>query len=64
MVSLKVDRFLHFTASSGNKFQYLMVAGNCLKMYVVQIGSLSRVFLVLQCRFDSASIAIRTFIIL
>ena len=55
MVSLKRDRFLQFTISSGNKFQSLMVAGKkeCLKVSVVQMGSLSdfelliRVFLVL-----------------
>ena len=43
MVSLKEDRFLQFTMSSGNKFQSLMIAGKkeCLKVSVVQIGSLS-----------------------
>ena len=43
MVSLKGDRFLQFTISSGNEFQSLMVAGKkeCLKVSVVQIGSLS-----------------------
>ena len=62
MVSLKGDRFLQFTISSGNKFQSLMVAGKkeCLKVFVVQMGSLSdfelliRVFLVLKCRCVSA----------
>ena len=71
MVSLKGDRFLQFTISSGNKFQSLMVAGKkeCLKVSVVQMGSLSdfelliRVFLVLKCRCVSAGIATRPFII-
>ena len=72
MVSLKGDRFLQFTTSSGNKFQSLMIAGKkeCLKVSVVQMGSLSdfelliRVFLVLRCRCVSASIVTRPFIIL
>ena len=54
MVSLKEDRFLQYAASSGHKFQSLMVAvkKDCLKVSVVQIGSVSgfelliRVFLV------------------
>ena len=58
--------FLQFTISSGNKFQSLMVAGKkeCLKVSVVQMGSLSdfelliRVFLELKCRCVSAGIAI------
>ena len=43
MASLKGDRFLQFTISSGNKFQSLIVAGKkeCLKVSVVQMGSLS-----------------------
>ena len=43
MVSLKGDRFLQFTISSGNKFQSLMVAGkkNCLKVSVLQMGVIS-----------------------
>ena len=72
MVSLREDRFLQLTVSSGNKFQSLMVAGKkeCLKMSVVQMSSLSdfelliRVFLVLKCRCASAGIATRPFIIL
>ena len=72
MVSLKRDRFLQFTISSGNKFQSLMVAGKkeCLKVSVVQMGSLSDfqllipVFLILKCRCVSAGIATRPFIIL
>ena len=68
---MKEDRFLQFTMSSGNKFKSLMVAGKkeCLKVHVVQIGSLSdfelliRVFLVLKCRCVSAGIATRPFII-
>ena len=72
MVSLKGERFLQFTISSGKKFQSLMVAEKeeCLKVSVVQIGSLSdfelliRVFLVLKCRCVSAGIATRRFIIL
>ena len=71
MVSLKRDRFLQFTISSGNKFQSLMVAGKkeCLKVSVVQMGSLSdfelliRVFLVSKL-YVSAGIATRPFIIL
>ena len=37
MASLKGDRFLQFTISSGNKFQSLIVAGKkeCLKVSVV-----------------------------
>ena len=58
MVSLKGDRFLQFAMSFGNKFQSLMLAGRkvCLKVSVVQMGSLSdfelliRVFLLLRCR--------------
>ena len=65
MASLKGDTFLQFTISSGNKFQSLIVAGKkeCLKVSVVQMGSLSdfelliRVFLVLKCRCVSAGIA-------
>ena len=72
MVSLKRDRFLQFTISSGNMFQSLMVAGKkeCLKVSLVQMGSLSdfelliRVFLELKCRCVSASLATRPFIIL
>ena len=72
MASLKGDRYLQFTISSGNKFQSLIVAGKkeCLKVSVVQMGSLSdfelliRVFLVLKCRCVSAGIATRPFIIL
>ena len=71
MASLKGDRFLQFTISSGNKFQSLIVAGKkSLKVSVVQMGSLSdfelliRVFLVLKCRCVSAGIATRPFIIL
>ena len=72
MASLKGDRFLQFTISSGNKFQSLIVAGKkeCLKVSVVQMGCLSdfelliRVFLVLKCRCVSAGIATRPFIIL
>ena len=64
MVSIKGDRFLQFTISSGNEFQSLMVAGNkeCLKVSVVQMGSLSdfelliRVFLVLRCRYSYQAI--------
>ena len=43
MVSLKGDRFLQFTISSGNEFQSLMVAGKkeCMKVSVVQMGNLS-----------------------
>ena len=71
MASLKGDRFLQFTISSGNKFLSLIVAGKkeCLKVSVVQMGSLSdfelliRVFLVLKCRCVSAGIATRPFII-
>ena len=71
MVSLKEDWFLQFTILSDNKFQ-LMVAGKkeCLKVSVVQMGSLSdfelliRVFLALYCRCVSAGIATRSFIIL
>ena len=66
-----MDSFLQFTTSFGNKLQTLMVARKkCLKMSVVQIRSLSdyelliRVFLVLQCRCESAGIATRSFIIL
>ena len=70
MVSLKEVRFLQFTISSGNMFQSQMVAGKreCLKVSVVEIGSLSdfellmSVFLVLKCRCESASIATRPFI--
>ena len=62
---------MQFTISSGNKFQSLIVAGKkeCLKVSVVQLGSLSdfelliRVFLVLKCRCVSAGIATRPFII-
>ena len=45
MASLKGDRFLQFTISSGNKFQFLIVAGKkeCLKVSVVQMDSLSLV---------------------
>ena len=72
MISLKGDKFLQFTISSGNKFQSLTVAGKkeCLKVSVVQMGSLSDfellicVFLVLKCRCVSAGIATRPFIIL
>ena len=54
MVSLLDYRFLQFTISSGNEYQSLMAAGKkeCMKVFVVQIGSLSdfelliRVFLV------------------
>ena len=54
MVSLKVDMFLQFIASSGNKFLSLVVAKKCLKMFMIQMGSLSDfdllilVFLVLK----------------
>ena len=43
MVSLEEDRFLQFATSSGNRLQYLAVAGKkeCLKVSVVQMGSLS-----------------------
>ena len=72
MVSLKEDRFLQFTISSGNKFQSLIMAGKkeCLEVSVVQMGSLSdfelliRVFLVPKCRCVSAGIATRPFNIL
>ena len=72
MVFLMEDRFLQLTISSGNKFQSLMAAGKykCSKVSVVQMDSLSdfelliRVFLVLRCRFLSADIAPRPFIIL
>ena len=72
MVSLKGDRFLQSTTSSGNKFQSPMVAGkkDRLKVSVVQIGSfcdfilLIRVFLELKCRWVSACIATWPFIIL
>ena len=64
MVSLKEDRFLQFTMSFGSEFQSLMVAGKkeCMKVSVVQMGSLSDfellicVFLVLKCRCMSAGI--------
>ena len=39
---LKVNSFLQLTTSSGNKLQSQMAAGKkCLKVFVVQIGSLS-----------------------
>ena len=43
MVSLKDDKLLQFSISSGNKFQSLMAAGKkeCLRVSVVQMGSLS-----------------------
>ena len=43
MVSLKRDRSLQFTISSGNKFQSLMVVGKkeCLIVSVAQMGSLN-----------------------
>ena len=71
LTSLKGGRFLQFTMSSGNKFQSLMVAGKkeCVKVSVVQMGSLSdfelliRVFLVLRYRCVSTGIATRRFII-
>ena len=63
---------MQFTISSDNEFQSLMVAGKkeCLKVSVVQMGSLSdfelliRVLLVLRFRCASAGMATRTFIIL
>ena len=71
MVSLKEDRFLQFTISSGKKFQSLMVGKKeFLKVFGVQMGSLSdfelliRVFHVLRCRCVPAGIAARPFIIL
>ena len=72
MVSLKENRFLQLTLSSGNKFLSLMVAGKkeCFKVSVVQMGSLShielliRVFLGLKCRCAAAGIVTSPFIIL
>ena len=72
MVSLMEDRFLLFTISFANKFQSLMASGKkeCLKVSVVQMGSLSDfellicVFLVLKCRCVLAGIATRPFNIL
>ena len=67
MVSLKEDRFLQFTMSSGNMFQSLMVAGKRVFESVCSINGqfelLIHVFLVIKCRCESAGIATRPFVI-
>ena len=51
MIFLKVGMLLQFATSCGNNFQSLTVAGKkCLKVYVVQMGSLSY-FELLTCVF-------------
>ena len=43
MFSMKQDRFLKFTMTSGNEFRSVMVAGKkeCFKVSVAQMGCLS-----------------------